>query len=193
MKLQPLLVQTLLLVHNYEPELSLICHICLNYMILASQNRIKQLHRILAANPAAIMLCFGLSSLQLCPSIHMLHLSVQAATDTGIKLLYKATVPDQSSCQVFKSTMCLGGRIRLRVHEVCMFAESMRREGRNKVGKRYEIYRQLFLKLQISTCCVHFQGFAFINFHHREDAARAIAGVSGFGYDHLILNVEWAK
>jgi len=37
------------------------------------------------------------------------------------------------------------------------------------------------------------KGFAFINFHNREDAARAIAGVSGFGYDHLILNVEWAK
>ena len=37
------------------------------------------------------------------------------------------------------------------------------------------------------------QGFAFINFHRREDAAKAIAGVSGFGYDHLILNVEWAK
>ncbi|KAK6194710.1 hypothetical protein SNE40_000293 [Patella caerulea] len=37
------------------------------------------------------------------------------------------------------------------------------------------------------------KGFAFINFHRREDAARAIAGVSGFGYDHLILNVEWAK
>ncbi|MGH0148525.1 UNVERIFIED_CONTAM: hypothetical protein FKN15_024217, partial [Acipenser sinensis] len=37
------------------------------------------------------------------------------------------------------------------------------------------------------------EGFAFISFHRREDAARAIAGVSGFGYDHLILNVEWAK
>lgn len=37
------------------------------------------------------------------------------------------------------------------------------------------------------------KGFAFINFHHREDAARAIKGVSGYGYDHLILNVEWAK
>uniref|UniRef100_A0A8D0FU24 Eukaryotic translation initiation factor 3 subunit G n=1 Tax=Strix occidentalis caurina TaxID=311401 RepID=A0A8D0FU24_STROC len=36
------------------------------------------------------------------------------------------------------------------------------------------------------------KGFAFISFHRREDAARAIAGVSGFGYDHLILNVEWA-
>ncbi|XP_040047795.1 eukaryotic translation initiation factor 3 subunit G [Gasterosteus aculeatus] len=37
------------------------------------------------------------------------------------------------------------------------------------------------------------KGFAFISFHRREDAARAITGVSGFGYDHLILNVEWAK
>uniref|UniRef100_H3DMJ2 Eukaryotic translation initiation factor 3 subunit G n=1 Tax=Tetraodon nigroviridis TaxID=99883 RepID=H3DMJ2_TETNG len=37
------------------------------------------------------------------------------------------------------------------------------------------------------------KGFAFISFHRREDASRAITGVSGFGYDHLILNVEWAK
>ncbi|XP_072017742.1 eukaryotic translation initiation factor 3 subunit G-like [Amphiura filiformis] len=37
------------------------------------------------------------------------------------------------------------------------------------------------------------KGFAFINFYNRESAARAIAGVSGFGYDHLILKVEWAK
>lgn len=37
------------------------------------------------------------------------------------------------------------------------------------------------------------KGFAFINFHKKEDAAKAIAGVSGYGYDHLILNVEWAK
>lgn len=37
------------------------------------------------------------------------------------------------------------------------------------------------------------KGFAFINFVHREDASRAIDGLSGFGYDHLILNVEWAK
>ncbi|XP_058508472.1 eukaryotic translation initiation factor 3 subunit G isoform X1 [Solea solea] len=37
------------------------------------------------------------------------------------------------------------------------------------------------------------KGFAFISFHRREDASRAIQGVSGFGYDHLILNVEWAK
>eukprot|EP00274_Cyanoptyche_gloeocystis_P004555 CAMPEP_0196653162 /NCGR_PEP_ID=MMETSP1086-20130531/2766_1 /TAXON_ID=77921 /ORGANISM="Cyanoptyche gloeocystis , Strain SAG4.97" /LENGTH=304 /DNA_ID=CAMNT_0041984219 /DNA_START=87 /DNA_END=1001 /DNA_ORIENTATION=- len=37
------------------------------------------------------------------------------------------------------------------------------------------------------------KGFAFINFVRREDAARAIEKLSGYGYDHLILHVEWAK
>ena len=27
----------------------------------------------------------------------------------------------------------------------------------------------------------------------QDDAAKAIATLNGFGYDHLILNVEWAK
>jgi translation initiation factor 3 subunit G len=37
------------------------------------------------------------------------------------------------------------------------------------------------------------KGFAFVNFMRREDAARAIEKLSGFGYDHLILHLEWAK
>ena len=37
------------------------------------------------------------------------------------------------------------------------------------------------------------QGFAFINYYRQEDAAKAITTLNGFGYDHLILNVEWAK
>ena len=37
------------------------------------------------------------------------------------------------------------------------------------------------------------KGFAFINYYKKEDAAKAIATLNGFGYDHLILNVEWAK
>ena len=37
------------------------------------------------------------------------------------------------------------------------------------------------------------KGFAFINYYNREDAAKAIRSVCGYGYDHLILNVEWAK
>jgi translation initiation factor 3 subunit G len=37
------------------------------------------------------------------------------------------------------------------------------------------------------------KGFAFVNFVYREDAAKAIEKLSGFGYDHLILHLEWAK
>ena len=37
------------------------------------------------------------------------------------------------------------------------------------------------------------KGFAFINYVRKDDAAKAIATLDGYGYDHLILNVEWAK
>ncbi|BBN15098.1 translation initiation factor 3 subunit G [Marchantia polymorpha subsp. ruderalis] len=36
------------------------------------------------------------------------------------------------------------------------------------------------------------RGFAFINFVNREDAVRAINKLDGYGYDNLILRVEWA-
>ncbi|XP_057289553.1 eukaryotic translation initiation factor 3 subunit G-like isoform X2 [Hydractinia symbiolongicarpus] len=37
------------------------------------------------------------------------------------------------------------------------------------------------------------KGFAFVSYVKREDASRAIKSLQGYGYDHLILNVEWAK
>lgn len=37
------------------------------------------------------------------------------------------------------------------------------------------------------------KGFGFITFHDKKDAQKAIECVSGFGYDHLILKVEWAN
>lgn len=36
------------------------------------------------------------------------------------------------------------------------------------------------------------RGFGFINFVNREDAQRAINKLNGYGYDNLILRVEWA-
>eukprot|EP00244_Chara_vulgaris_P013105 TRINITY_DN726_c0_g1_i1.p1 TRINITY_DN726_c0_g1~~TRINITY_DN726_c0_g1_i1.p1 ORF type:complete len:294 (+),score=67.02 TRINITY_DN726_c0_g1_i1:366-1247(+) len=36
------------------------------------------------------------------------------------------------------------------------------------------------------------RGFAFINFVNRDDAIRAISKINGYGYDNLILKVEWA-
>lgn len=37
------------------------------------------------------------------------------------------------------------------------------------------------------------KGFGFITFNEKKDAEKAIECVSGFGYDHLILKVEWAN
>ncbi|OAY81155.1 eukaryotic translation initiation factor 3 subunit G [Ananas comosus] len=36
------------------------------------------------------------------------------------------------------------------------------------------------------------RGFGFVNFVHKEDAERAINKLNGYGYDNLILRVEWA-
>jgi translation initiation factor 3 subunit G len=37
------------------------------------------------------------------------------------------------------------------------------------------------------------RGFAFISFVHHEDAANAMEALQGYGYDHLILKLEWAR
>uniref|UniRef100_A0ACD5YXJ3 Uncharacterized protein n=1 Tax=Avena sativa TaxID=4498 RepID=A0ACD5YXJ3_AVESA len=36
------------------------------------------------------------------------------------------------------------------------------------------------------------RGFGFVNFVRREDAEKAISKLNGYGYDNLILHVEWA-
>merc|ERR1712176_666506 len=37
------------------------------------------------------------------------------------------------------------------------------------------------------------RGFAFINYVMRDDAQKAIDTMNGYGYDHLILSVEWSE
>ncbi|QQP49847.1 Eukaryotic translation initiation factor 3 subunit G [Caligus rogercresseyi] len=37
------------------------------------------------------------------------------------------------------------------------------------------------------------KGFAFIHYYKKEEASQAIATLNGYGYDHLILSLEWAK
>jgi len=37
------------------------------------------------------------------------------------------------------------------------------------------------------------RGFAFINYQNREDAQKSIDTMNGYGYDHLILSVEWSE
>ncbi|PIA54115.1 hypothetical protein AQUCO_00900588v1 [Aquilegia coerulea] len=37
------------------------------------------------------------------------------------------------------------------------------------------------------------KGFGFVNFVHKSDAEKAIAKLNGYGYDNLILRVDWAN
>jgi RNA recognition motif-containing protein len=54
-------------------------------------------------------------------------------------------------------------------------------------GKTLRIFLAKDKSKQIS------RGFAFVTFMNKEDAQRAIWGVNDYGYNHLILKVEWAK
>ena len=36
------------------------------------------------------------------------------------------------------------------------------------------------------------RGFAFVSFYQRKDAEQAMETLQGFGYDNLILRLEWA-
>jgi len=37
------------------------------------------------------------------------------------------------------------------------------------------------------------RGFAFVSFVNKDDAAKAMDALQGYGYDHLILKLEWAR
>lgn len=57
----------------------------------------------------------------------------------------------------------------------------------SKFGKKSKMY---LAKDKNSGLC---KGFAYVHFHHKEDAEAAIRTLDGFGYDHLILKAEWSK
>lgn len=42
---------------------------------------------------------------------------------------------------------------------------------------------------ETNTC----KGFAFVSYYSKEDAERAQKALNGYGYDNLILRVEWAR
>lgn len=57
--------------------------------------------------------------------------------------------------------------------------------------KRFGPIRRIFLSRDRETG--ESKGFAFVAFVNVQDAARCIEKLDGYGYDHLILSVEWSK
>lgn len=61
------------------------------------------------------------------------------------------------------------------------------RELFSGTGRIQRVYLAKDRETQVS------RGFAYISFYARSDAQHAMERLNGFGYDHLILKVEWAK
>lgn len=70
-------------------------------------------------------------------------------------------------------------------------SESTQESDLEDLVKPFGPYSKLYLAKDrhTNTC----KGFAYVHFKFKADAAKAIAALNGFGYDHLILNVDWSK
>jgi len=69
--------------------------------------------------------------------------------------------------------------------------ESMSETDMQELCNPFGKVERIFLaKDRVTGVC---KGFAFVTYQLRENAARALRALNGYGYDHLILNVEWSK
>lgn len=74
---------------------------------------------------------------------------------------------------------------------VSNLSESTQEQDLQELFKPFGHIARIYLsKDKITGQC---KGFAFVHYYNKENAQKAIATLNGFGYDHLILNVEWAK
>jgi len=74
---------------------------------------------------------------------------------------------------------------------VTNLSEDTREEDLRELCRRFGSLQRVFLARDKITGLS--RGFAFVTFHDRDYAAKAIEALDGFGYDHLVLSVEWAK
>jgi translation initiation factor 3 subunit G len=74
---------------------------------------------------------------------------------------------------------------------VTNLSEDTKEQDLQDLFRNYGPISRIFLAKDKSTQLS--KGYAFITFLRREDAQRAMERLSGVGYDHLILHIEWAK
>ena len=74
---------------------------------------------------------------------------------------------------------------------VTNISENTREEDLRELFRGYGHMTRCYLATDRDTGLA--RGFAFISFTRKDDADAAIAAVNGHGYDHLILQVEWAE
>eukprot|EP01038_Epipyxis_sp_PR26KG_P012581 gene12581-16872_t len=60
-------------------------------------------------------------------------------------------------------------------------------------GKIHRISLPKVERMEGTTIIKEPRGFAYIAYYNREDAEKAMSRLQNFGYDHLIIKLEWAK
>lgn len=74
---------------------------------------------------------------------------------------------------------------------VTNLSESTTEADLQELFQRYGRISRVYLAKDKET--MQSRGFAFVSFVNKEDAAKAMDELQGFGYDHLILKLEWAR
>lgn len=74
---------------------------------------------------------------------------------------------------------------------VTNLSESTTEADLQELFKRYGRITRVYLAKDKET--LQSRGFAFVSFVNQDDAARAMEELQGFGFDHLILKLEWAR
>lgn len=90
-----------------------------------------------------------------------------------------------------ESMMSARGRDETATVRVTNLSENTREQDLQDLFRPFGDISRIFLAKDKNTG--QSKGFAFINFRRREDGAKSIQVLNGYGYDHLILSVEWAK
>eukprot|EP00998_Keelungia_sp_KM082_P006703 NODE_2942_length_966_cov_31.139452_g2922_i0.p1 GENE.NODE_2942_length_966_cov_31.139452_g2922_i0~~NODE_2942_length_966_cov_31.139452_g2922_i0.p1 ORF type:complete len:228 (-),score=53.52 NODE_2942_length_966_cov_31.139452_g2922_i0:282-899(-) len=83
------------------------------------------------------------------------------------------------------------GREQEHTVRVTNLSENIAEQDLRDLFSRYGALQRVYLVKDKETG--RSKGFAFVTFHRREDGEKAIQKVTGFGYDHLILQVDWAR
>jgi translation initiation factor 3 subunit G len=76
---------------------------------------------------------------------------------------------------------------------VSNLSEEAQENDVRELFKRFGHITRVYIAKDFSTEYVRGRGFAFVTMSTREEAASAIEALNGFGYDHLILSVNWSK
>jgi len=84
-----------------------------------------------------------------------------------------------------------GGRDDSATLRVTNLSEETREADLRDLFSHYGRVTRVYLALDRETN--QSRGFAFVSFYSKEDASNAMENLQGYGYDHLILKIDWAE